>query len=440
MKDRGIMSRRRFLQTGTAAAMAAAADGRGAPAAEAARKVRIGVVGVGARGTALLRTMLQFDGVEVPAVCDIVQARAARSQDIVEEARGARPEAYTEDERDWERLVRREDLDAVVVATPWEWHAPVMVAAMRAGKFGGTEVPAALTVEECWDLVRTSEETGMPCMMLENVCYFRNVLTLLRMVREGVFGELIHAEAGYQHDCRHLMFNGDGTLTWRGEHCAARNGNLYPTHPIGPVAQWLNINRGDRFTRLTSLSSPALGLKRYAARKFGPDHPLAQREYALGDVNTCLLQTERGRTVTLYFDICSPRAYDLIFRLQGTEGIHMGGGRASIHLEGVSPKPHTDEPFAPYMEEYAHPLWVSLGEEARKHGGHGGSDYVMMHDFIKAVRDRTSPPQDVYDAATWSAIVALSIVSVAGNGAVVDFPDFTQGRWKTNLPLPVYGG
>lgn len=403
------------------------------------RTVRVGVVGVGGRGTHLVRTMLQLPGVDVPAVCDIIKSHAERSQQLVEEATGTRPETYTKDERHWEELVQREDLDAVVVATPWEWHAPVMVAAMRAGKYGGTEVPAGITLDECWDLVRTSEQTGVPCMMLENVCYFRNALALLRMVREGVFGELLHAEAGYQHDCRSLLFKADGTLTWRGEHCAARDGNLYPTHPIGPVAQWFNINRGDRFTRLTSMSSKALGLKRYAAETFGSDHPLARRDYALGDVNTCLLDTANGLTVTLYFDLTSPRPYDLILRLQGTNGIHMGTGGGQIYLEGVSPKAHTYEAFGPYLEQYAHPLWVALEEEARKNGGHGGSDYVMMYDFIKAVRERARPAQDVYDAATWSAIVPLSIESVAQNSAILDFPDFTRGTWKTNPPLPVYG-
>jgi predicted dehydrogenase len=314
-----------------------------------------------------------------------------------------------------------------------------MVATMKAGKYAATEVPAAVTVEECWELVRTSEETGMPCMMLENVCYFQDALALLRMVREGVFGDLFHAEVGYQHDCRFLMFTDDGKLTWRGEHSAVKNGNLYPTHPIGPVAQWMNINRGDRFTRISSTSTKAAGLKHYAADKFGADHPLANRDYALGDVNTSVLQTENGLTVTLYFDMSTPRPYDLIFRLQGTKGIHMGGAQGNIYLEGKSPSAHTYEPFAPYMEQYAHPLWMALQEQAKQHGGHGGSDYVTIYEFLKAVRNRTPFPQDVYDAATWSAITPLSIDSVAQNGAVVDFPDFTQGKWKSRAPVPIYG-
>jgi predicted dehydrogenase len=439
MDTTNAFTRRTFLHTAAAVAAGTALTRATTVGSEPDRPVRIGIVGAGGRGTGLLRTMLQFPGVQVPAVCDIAADRAERAQDIVEKATGARPETYTQGERDWQRLVERDDLDAVLTATPWEWHAPIMVATMKAGKYAGTEVPAAVTVEECWDLVRTSEATGMPCMMLENVCYFQNALALLRMVREGVFGNLLHAEVGYQHDCRSLMFTGDGKLTWRGVHGAAKDGNLYPTHPIGPVAQWMNINRGDRFTRISSVSTKATGLKQYAADKFGADHPLAQRDYALGDVNTSLLQTENGLTVTLYFDLVTPRPYDLVFRLQGTKGIHMGGSDGEIYLEGTSPKAHTYEPFAPYMEQYAHPLWTALQEQAGQHGGHGGSDYVTIYEFLKAIRNRTPFPQDVYDAATWSAIFPLSITSVAQKGAVVDFPDFTQGKWKDRPPVPIYG-
>ena len=439
MSDSDFATRRSFLQTAATVATALAASQGAARGAEPDGAIRIGMVGVGSRGSHLLRTMLLFPNVEIPAVCDIVPDRAARAQDTVEKATGQRPEAYTKGDLDWQRLVARDDLDAVLTATPWNWHTPIAVGTMKAGKYAGTEVPAAGTVEECWELVRTSEATGMPCMMLENVCYFQDALALLRMVREGIFGDLLHAEGGYQHDCRFLAFTDDGQLTWRGEHSANLNGNLYPTHPIGPIAQWMDINRGDRFTRLSSVSTKSAGLKQYAAEKFGPDHPLARRDYAQGDVNTCLLQTEKGRTVTLYYDCNTPRPYDLIFRLQGTKGIHHGGAGGEIYLEGTSPKAHTYEPFAPYMDRYAHPLWTALEEQARQHGGHGGSDYVTIYEFLKAIRNRTPFPQDVYDAATWSVITPLSIASVAQNGATVDFPDFTRGKWKERSPVEVYG-
>jgi len=422
------MTREEFLRAGAVVGATAALAG-GTAAAQEMKPVRVGVVGVGSRGTHLLQILAGMPKVEVPAVCDIIEAHAARAQQAVQDATGARPEAYTRGERDFERLCEREDLDAVITATPWEWHTPVCVAAMRAGKYAGTEVPAAGTVEECWDLVRTSKETGVPCMMLENVCYFQNVLTLLRMVREGVLGDMLHCQGGYQHDCRFLLFNTDGTLTWRGRHAAAMNGNLYPTHPIGPIAWWLDINRGDRFTQLSSVSTPAKGMRNYAAEHFGPDHAAAQRDYALGDVNTTFLETAKGRTVVLYFDMCTPRPYDLIFRVQGTKGLFMGT-LDQIYIEGVSPQKDQYEPFAPYLEKYAHPLWEELEQEAKAHGGHGGADYITLHQFVRAVRNGTQTPQDVYDAAAWSVVFPLSVQSVAQGGAMLEFPDFTGGQWQ----------
>ena len=437
MRSASRLSRGEFLRAGAAAGAVAVLGSGAAPGQNAVRTVGVGVVGVGSRGTGFVHTLAGMPGVEVRAVCDIVEAHAARSQQIVEDKTGKRPEAYTKGERDFERLCARDDLDAVITATPWEWHTPVAVAAMRAGKYAATEVPAAITLDECRRLVRASEETGMPCMMLENVCYFRNVLTILRMVREGVLGDILHCAGGYQHDCRYLLVNKDGSLSWRGMQASEKNGNLYPTHPIGPIAWWMNINRGDRFAQLVSMSTPSMGIKNYAAKILGPDHEMAQKDYALGDVNTTLVKTANGRTITLYFDMCTPRPYDLIFRVQGTKGLYMGT-LDKIYIEEVSPEKDQYEPFAPYMEKYAHPLWDDLQKQAAAHGGHGGADYITLHEFIKAVRNRTQTPQDVYDAATWSAIFPLSIESVA-KGAPVEFPDFTNGKWKTNAPVPVYG-
>ena len=252
------------------------------------------------------------------------------------------------------------------------------------------------------------------------------------MIRAGLFGDLLDCEGGYQHDCRGLMFDGPGQLSWRGRHAADKNGNLYPTHPIGPIAQWMNINRGDRFVQVVSMSTPAKGLREYAAKRFGPEHAAARRSYAQGDVNTTLLKTANGLTVTLYFDILTHRPYDLIFRVQGTKGIYIGT-LGKICLEGPTGGGSEDwQPFQPFLTKYAHPLWKEVGEAAVKHGGHDGADYVMMYDWLAAVRKRAETPQDVYDAATWSAIFPLSIDSVAKDSQPVEFPDFTKGRWKTN--------
>jgi len=433
------IERRAFLKGSVAVGTALAMSQALAQAEPKPQSVRLGVIGVGGRGTGLLQTALQIPGVEVHAVCDVVRGKAEQAQQIAAQQTGAKPEAYWQDEWAWKELLAREDLDAVLIATPWEWHGQMAVGAMRAGKVPGVEVPAAITLDECWDLVRTSEQTGKPCMMLENVCYFQNVLTLLRMVREGLFGDLLHCEAGYQHDCRFLLFDAQGGLTWRGRHTAERNGNLYPTHPLGPIGQWLNINRGDRFTQLVSMSTAAKGMRDFAVRKFGADHPAAKQDYAQGDVNTSLLRTANGQTVTLYFDLLTHRPYDLIFRVQGTAGIYLGTMN-QICLRTKESEAEEWQPFDPYLTSHAHPLWKATAEAAAKNGGHGGSDYVMMHDFIRAVRARGPLPQDVYDAATWSAVFPLSIASVAAGSQPVEFPDFTNGTWKTNKPVGIVGG
>lgn len=433
MKGKGI-TRRQFL--GAAAGVSAGlALGKGL-LAEGDRRmaVRVGCIGVGARGTFLMDTLLCFPDVEVPAVCDISAGAAAQAQETVEKKTGKRPEAYTRGGDDWKRLLEREDLDAVVIATPWELHARQAIAAMRAGKYVGLEVPACQTVEDGWNLIKAHEETGVHCMFLENVNYFRNTLAVTRIIREGLFGDVMHCQAGYQHDIRFLAFRDDGTLTWRGEHMARLNGNLYPTHPMGPVAWMMNINRGDRFTRLTSMSTKSKCLKEFAIKRFGPEHPLARRDYALGDTNTSIIETANGRTVTLYFDIVTPRPYDMIFRIQGTKGTYEGN-HDGIYIDGVSPKEHEWDQFTPkYSDKYDHQIWQELGEEALKNGGHGGCDYIMIHQFLKAVRAKAAPPIDIVDGVTWSAIVGLSVESVGKHGQVVEFPDFTEGKWKTSKP------
>jgi len=311
---------------------------------------------------------------------------------------------------------------------------------MKAGKYAATEVPAAITVEQCWELVNTSEQTGMPCMMLENDCFGRGALMALNLVEQGVLGELIHCEGGYDHDIRAGLLR-DGQLSWRGMHALRRNANLYPTHPIGPIAWWTGINRGDRFTYLTSMSSKSRGLSHYAAKRFGPDNIYAKRQFASGDVNTSLIMTEKGVTVTLNHDTQLPRPYSdsgdtriplMVQRLQGTEGIFFGS-LEKVYIDGRSPE-HKWEDAAPYYEQYEHFLWKALGEAARS-SSHGGEDYVELHQFVRAVRNKIQTPVDVYDAATWSAIVPLSEQSVASKSAAVDFPDFSRGKWKTQRPL-----
>lgn len=431
-----MITRRQLL--GAAAATAAA----GNLAKGETKTVRVGFIGVGSRGTSLVRGLLAHDGVEVRAICDINEQNLERARDMVEKAGHKRPEGYSRGVEDYKRLVAREDLDAVINAGPWELHTPMSVATMKAGKYAATEVPAATTLEECWELVNTSEATGMPCMMMENVCYFRNALLVLNMIRQGIFGEMMHCEGGYQHDVRSAFIGHEkrgvpGEITWRGMHAALRNGNIYPTHPIGPIGWWLDVNRGNRFTYLTSMSSKSRGLRDYVARKHGADHPNAKREYAMGDVNTTLLMTDNGATVTLYHDTMLPRPYDLILRAQGTRGIY-SGTLDQFYFDTTSPKKDTWENPERYYRDYEHPLWKDLAEQAKSHG-HGGADYITMHQFLGAVRNRTQTPIDVYDTATWSAITPLTVDSVSRHSAPAEFPDFTKGKWKNRQPVAIKG-
>jgi hypothetical protein len=432
-----------------------AAGGARAADPAGAATVRIGLIGVGSRGTSLLRTLLSLGNVTIPAIADIDADHITRAAELVKEQKGTTPALYKDGPEDFRRLVARNDLDAVLIACPFNWHTPMAVAAMKAGKFVGVEVPAAQTVEECWELVRTSESTGKWCMMLENCCYFREMMQVLNMVRQGQLGELLHCAGGYQHDCRATQFDQDGnfpltlanelepsggtpginTQLWSTWYAWKRNANLYPTHPVGPMAQYLNIDRGDRFDYLVSVSSKARGLNKWVADHFGADHVNAKRTFALGDVNTTTIKTVNGATVTLVLDMQSPRPYDLGFRIQGTQGIYEMP-LDSIYIEGRSP-PDKWESFEKYREEYEHPMWRKLAAQAEAAGGHHGADYIMLHHFVDSLIKRTAPEQDVYDAATWSVITPLSEKSVAGRGVPVEFPDFTRGKWKSRTPVPI---
>ncbi len=415
--------RREFLKLAGAAG-ATWALGRTALAADASDvkarpidKVRVGFVGIGNRGSFLLGLLLGLEGVEVRAVCDIVAERVAKGQDMVTAAGQPKPAGYSRGETDFKRLCETEDLDLVVNATrPWKWHVPISVAAMTTGKHAATEVPAAETIDECWQLVETAEKTQKYCTMLENCCYFREAMLVHHMVRKGLFGELRHCEAGYQHYGGRARPAAPG----RPKEGKVRTANSYPTHPVGPVAQWMDINRGNRFDYLVSMSADGTGGNRNA------------------DINTSLIRTARGQTITLYFDTRLPRPYDLIYRVQGTRGICMAAWD-KIYIEGRSPKPDTWESMEAYYREFEHPLWKALGEQALKRGGHGGGDWMEVYRLVRALRTGKAPDMDVYDAAAWSCITELSEKSVATKSSPADFPDFTRGRWKTAPPIGILG-
>ena len=443
-EDRGC-DRRDFLKAGAAAGIGAALIGAGVRAQERGGTplvelkvppidpVRIGYVGVGGMGSAHVRNLLRIGGVEIRAVCDIVPEKVARVQKWVVEAGQKEPEGYSRGPEDFRRLCDRADLDLVYNATPWEWHVPISVAAMQAGKHAATEVPAATTLEECWQLVETAEKTGRHSVMMENCCYDRPEMMCLNMVKQGILGEILHAEAGYLHDLRGVKFSNQGEGLWRLAHSIKRNGNLYPTHGLGPVAQCMDINRGDRFASLVSMSSPSRGLNLYAAKTFGPDDPRARQKYALGDVNVSLIHTALGKVITLYHDTNLPRPYSRIHIVQGTQGL-FEKYPDRVYVEGRSEFDKWDD-LGKYPE-FDHPVWKQ--QEARAKGaGHGGMDFIEDSRLIEALRNGRPLDMDVYDAAAISAVTPLSERSVATGGQPVEFPDFMRGQWKTPRVLHV---
>jgi hypothetical protein len=406
--------------------------------------VRVGFVGVGVKGSEHLSILLRLDGVEVRAVCDIREEACAGAQRLAKELGKRKPTAYTRGDHDFERMCATEDLDLVYNATPWEWHAPVCLAAMRNGKHAATEVPTAVTLEECWQLVETAEKTGKYCTMMENVNYMRDEMAILRMVREGLLGELVHAEAGYRHDTRYLKIRDYGDGLWLGAHHAKRNGNLYPTHGLGPLAWYLNINRGDRLDYLVSMSSKARGMSLYAREHLPPGHP-KRVKYLNGDVNSSLMRTVNGVTIVLTHDTDLPRPYSRTNLVQGTRGIVRGFPDFKVCIEGKGYN-HQWEPGSKYLARYEHPLWKqALERVGRKPGAEVGrfgpvrAEFLEDSRLIQALQTGVPPDFDVYDGATWSVVSALSEKSVADRSRPVDFPDFTKGKWKTNQPVRILG-
>ncbi|MFN7115401.1 MAG: Gfo/Idh/MocA family protein [Saprospiraceae bacterium] len=405
-------------------------------------KVRLGFIGVGFRGQSHLDLALRRNDVEVVALCDIQQSMMDMALNLVTKAKKPKPQIIMDGPYGYRKLLENKNIDAVIISTPWEWHTQMCLDAMNAKKYVGCEVITGMTVEECWELVHTSERTGMPLMMLENVCYRRDVMAVMNMVRQGIFGELVHLQGGYQHDLRNIKFNdgktnpgkgaefnekGFSEAQWRTQHSVYRNGDLYPTHGIGPLAMMADINRGNRFTQLVSYSSKAKGLQDYVIKTGGKDHPNAKINFKLGDVVTTMIRTVNDETILLQHDTNLPRPYSLGFRVQGTEGIWMDVN-SSIYIEGKSKNEHRWESAKEWLDQYDHPLWKKYGNDAAG-AGHGGMDWFVLNAFLEAVKRKTNTPQDVYDAVTWSAITPLSESSIALGGESVDFPDFTNGKW-----------
>jgi len=399
-----------------------------------------------------LEMLCQRKDTNIVAFADPDPRMLADAQKILKDA--GRPAAieYSKGNENYIQLLQRNDIDAVIIATPWEWHIPQALEAIKNGIIPGVEVCGAIKLTDCWDIVNASEKSGIPVMCLENVCYRRDVMAVYNMVRKGMFGELLHLQGGYEHDLRGVKFNsansassssgvefgdkGFSEAAWRTNHSLYRNGELYPTHGLGPVAMMTDINRGNRLTRLSSVATKARGLHKYIVEhpKGGENHPNAKLNFKLGDIVTTQLQTANGETILLTHDTNSPRPYNLGFRVQGTQGLwqdfHAGEFSAGhIYIEGISKKSHQWENPETYLKEYDHPLWKKYEADAVG-AGHGGMDFFVVNAFIECIKRKVNFPLDVYDLATWYAVTPLSEKSIAENGQVQEIPDFTKGKWK----------
>jgi predicted dehydrogenase len=407
-----------------------------------------------------MANFLQRNDVEITAIADPQQRSIDDALKVFKKYNRAKPAIYKNGDYDYQNLLKRDDVDAVVICTPWEGHIPQGIDALNAGKIVGMEVCGAMKLKDCWDIVNTSEKTKLPVMMMENVCYRRDIMAVLNMVRQGMFGELIHTQGGYQHDLRGVLFN-DGVTAynsgvefgpkayseaqWRTNHYINRNAELYPTHGVGPVAMMMDINRGNRMTKLSSVSTKARGLHKYIVEhpKGGAAHPNAKVKFKEGDVVNTQIQCANGETILLTHDTSLPRPYNIGFRVQGTEGLWQDFSTGGLHqgfiyMEKKMNKSHKWDNTEKWLSEYDHPLWKKFGQKANS-AGHGGMDFFVDHAFIECIKRGTEFPMDVYDLASWYAITPLSEKSIMQGGQVQKIPDFSRGKWQSKKPIFAMG-
>lgn len=393
--------------------------------------VRVAIIGVGNRGTGAVNRYCQLEGVRIVALCDLNPENTNKGQEIIRKYKKPEAVLYTGGE-DWKKICERKDIDLIYVCTNWQLHTPIAVYAMTHGKHAAIEVPGALSIKECWQLVDTSEKTRKHCLMLENCNYDFFELATLNMAQHGLFGELMHVEGAYDHDLRSMNFddkNGYWDM-WRLKYNEKHTGNPYPTHGLGPVAHALNIHRGDKLDYLVSVSSGQQGMTEYAEEKFGKESRYAKQSYALGDMNTTVIRTSKGKTIMLEHDVTSPRPYSRLHTLIGTKGFAQKYPVQGIALEPMAHQFLSNEKLDSLLKVYEHPFSREIGEKARKVGGHGGMDYIMDYRLIYCLRNGLPLDMDVYDAAEWSSIVELSETSVLNGSMPVKVPDFTRGAWK----------
>ena len=392
------------------------------------KKVRIGAVGISGRGSGMLELLLAVPGVVCPCVCDKYEDRAEHGIEIVKNSEnydGYNVNSYL----DYEEMLEKEELDALVVFTTWITHSKIAIAGMNHGLNVAMEVGGAASIEECWEMVRTSERTGKFCMLLENCCYDRNEMAVFNMVKKGLFGEIVHCEGGYRHDLRDEISLGRENRHGRLFNFQNRNGELYPTHQLGPISKVLGINRGNRFVSLVSMASKSKGLNQWIKDNKGEDYDLYGYDFACGDVVTTIIKCAHGETITLTHDCCLPRPYTRNYMVQGTKGVFTDvEDGAQCAIAGVTESTHDWTQFDTVREKYEHPLWAQY-EKAGVKAGHGGMDYLVLSAFVEACQVGSKPPIDVYDTAAWMAVTCLSEQSVAMGGMPVPVPDFTSGMW-----------
>ncbi|MFA6087340.1 Gfo/Idh/MocA family protein [Mucilaginibacter sp.] len=446
------MDRREFITSGTLLAAGISILPSGMVFGKNMDKVRLGYIGVGLRGRDHIMEGLLRDDVEIVAICDTQEQSLSECRKQFQKAGKKLPAEYTGGIDAYKKLLARKDVDAVIIATPWQFHKDQAVHAMQAGKYVGCEVIAGLTIEDHWEIVRASEATKMPYMTLENVCYRRDVMAVLNMTRQGMFGEMIHLEGGYQHNLRNVLFNdgkqyyGGGVefgpkaiseAQWRTQFNIDTNGDIYPTHGVGPLMHYADINYGNRFTNLVSFASKARGLAAFVEEK-SPGNPNAKINYKNGDVVTTMINCANGETVLLSHDTHLPRPYSLGFRVQGTKGLWMDVNH-SVYIEGQSKKDDVWDPAKDWLDKYDHPLWQKYAKVAEG-AGHGGMDWFVFNAFIESVKRKVQTPIDVYDSVTMSVILPLSSKSIAEGNMPQQFPDFTKGKWKERKSTFAMGG
>ncbi len=417
-------------------------------AAPKLQTVRIAIIGVGARGSGHAKQLATIQGTEIVAIADLYKDLVDKSVSSCVESDGRRHQniaRYYGDKNQWKKMLTEVKPDVVIIATNWNNHAPMAIEAMNQGAHAFVEVPIAVTLKEMWEIVNISERTQKHCMMMENVNYGREELLYLNLCRKGIIGDLLHAEAAYIHELRIQMEEQDrGTGSWRTHHYAKRNGNLYPTHGLGPVAQYMNLGRGeDQFYSIVSFSSPAKGRKRYAEKNYSKDHKWNALDYQGGDLNTSIIKTYLGRTIMIQWDETSPRPYSRLNLIQGTKGT-LAGYPTRVALEGGvsgATKDHHSwaqgEQLESLYDQYEHPMYKRLGALSKKMGGHGGMDFMMLYRMVECLREGIPLDQNVYEGCFWSAVAPLSEASVAQGGMPQKFPDFSRGFWNKTKPLAI---